>query len=53
MGQPIGVVGPRRGTVEASRTVWEGRPERVIAPYAKVEAALEVSRVGRDTWKPV
>jgi hypothetical protein len=33
---PVGVVGARHGTGIASRTAWEGRPKRVIAPYAKV-----------------
>ena len=35
---PDGVVGRRRGDRqerEASGTAWEGRPERVRAPYAK------------------
>ena len=37
-----------------SRTVWKGRPQRVIAPYAKgALAELSVSEVGRDTWNPV
>ena len=30
-----GVVGRRERTSGASGTVWEGRPERVRAPYAK------------------
>jgi hypothetical protein len=50
---PAGVVGARHGTVEASRTAWEGRPERVRAPYAKAEAALGIPRVRRDTRNPV
>ena len=32
-----------------SGTVWNVRPERVKAPYAKSEDSLEVSQVGRDT----
>ena len=40
-----GVVGRRRGDRqerEASGTAWEGRPERVRAPYAKPRA---------DAWR--
>ena len=30
---------------------WKGRPQRVIAPYAKThQPLLIVSRVGRVTW---
>ncbi len=44
MGSDVhGVVGPHRGISRAVRkregsgTAWEGRPERVKAPYAKPE----------------
>jgi hypothetical protein len=46
---PFGVVGPQRGTPRDSGTVWKGRPETVIARYAKSRRALEDSRVPRGT----
>ncbi len=34
---------------DVSRMDWKVQQDRVIAPYAKTEAGLEVSQVGRST----
>jgi hypothetical protein len=40
----------RTGTRQVSRTAWEGRPQRVRAPYAKrdVDVARHPSRAGHE-----
>ena len=46
---PGGGVGPETWDAGASGTAWEGRRDRVTAPYAKPPADLSGARVPPDT----
>ncbi len=49
----VGVMDHNMGLNNCSRTVWEGRPKKVIALYTNRLFTLVVSEVRRGTWNLV